>query len=161
LDTSRDGGVGSQVYEPKSIDSRPYVSANGWLLIPRLQPPSFPILDPSPRSLSSTRHKMKSATVFCFAIASLTHAYPDISQHIKSRDSKAGSSWGGLLPLTTPKFDAEAQRVETTGEHAWKAPGKNDQRGPCPGLNALANHGYLPHNGIGTIDQFIDSVMKG
>jgi hypothetical protein len=28
-------------------------------------------------------------------------------------------------------------------------------------LNALANHGYLPHNGIGTIDQFIDSVTKG
>lgn len=22
-------------------------------------------------------------------------------------------------------------------------------RGPCPGLNTLANHGYLPHNGKG------------
>jgi hypothetical protein len=28
-------------------------------------------------------------------------------------------------------------------------------------LNALANHGYLPHNGIGTLDQFIDATMKG
>lgn len=22
------------------------------------------------------------------------------------------------------------------------------RRGPCPGLNALANHGYLPRNGV-------------
>ena len=104
---------------------------------------------------------MKSAIISCLAIAGSTHAYPDISQHLNQRESEVGSSWGGLFPLTTPKFDAEAQRVSTTGKHAWKAPGKNDQRGPCPGLNALANHGYLPHNGIGTIDQFIDSVMKG
>ena len=25
--------------------------------------------------------------------------------------------------------------------HPFKAPGKTDQRGPCPGLNTLANHG--------------------
>ncbi|KAI0379379.1 Cloroperoxidase [Hypomontagnella monticulosa] len=29
----------------------------------------------------------------------------------------------------------------------WKAPGPNDFRGPCPMLNTLANHGFLPHNG--------------
>jgi hypothetical protein len=104
---------------------------------------------------------MRFTTILCLTVAGLTHAYPDISQHLKPRDSKAASSWGGLLPLTTPKFDAEAQRISTTGEHVWKAPGKDDQRGPCPGLNALANHGYLPHNGIATVDQFIDSVMKG
>ena len=104
---------------------------------------------------------MKSAILFCLTVASSTHAYPDISQHLNQRDSGIGFAWGGLFPLTAPKFDADAQRVSTTGEHTWKAPGKNDQRGPCPGLNALANHGYLPHNGIGTIDQFIDSVMKG
>lgn len=161
MDDARDGSVGCRVSVPKLIDNRPHVSVNGWLVIPRVQPPSFPTLALSPRSLLSSRHKMKSAIIFCLAIAGLTHAYPDISQHLNQRDSEVGSSWGGLLPLTTPKFDAEAQRVSTTGEHAWKAPGKNDQRGPCPGLNALANHGYLPHNGIGTIDQFVDSVMKG
>lgn len=25
----------------------------------------------------------------------------------------------------------------------YKAPGPGDSRSPCPGLNALANHGYL------------------
>ena len=38
-------------------------------------------------------------------------------------------------------FDPVAQHVDVSGVYAWKAPGKTDQRGPCPGLNALANHG--------------------
>ena len=42
----------------------------------------------------------------------------------------------------------ENQLIDVTGEHAWVAPGPNDLRGPCPGLNALANHGYFPHNGV-------------
>ncbi|KAI8964654.1 Cloroperoxidase [Daldinia sp. FL1419] len=29
----------------------------------------------------------------------------------------------------------------------WEAPGPNDVRGPCPMLNTLANHGFLPHDG--------------
>lgn len=37
-----------------------------------------------------------------------------------------------------------------TGDHAFIAPNftAGDQRGPCPGLNALANHGYIPRNGV-------------
>ncbi|KAM0811378.1 putative Aromatic peroxygenase [Seiridium cardinale] len=47
-------------------------------------------------------------------------------------------------------FNAQQQRINVSGEHAWKAPNfaAGDQRGPCPGLNALANHGYLPRNGV-------------
>ena len=51
----------------------------------------------------------------------------------------------GGLPFTT--FD-EDQLVDVTGQYAWQAPGPNDLRGPCPGLNALANHGYFPHVSI-------------
>ncbi|RIB25458.1 Chloroperoxidase [Gigaspora rosea] len=29
----------------------------------------------------------------------------------------------------------------------WQAPGPNDKRSPCPFLNTLANHGYLPRSG--------------
>ncbi|KAF5354382.1 hypothetical protein D9758_010734 [Tetrapyrgos nigripes] len=32
-------------------------------------------------------------------------------------------------------------------QHQWIAPGPNDLRGPCPGLNTLANHGFLPRDG--------------
>ena len=45
----------------------------------------------------------------------------------------------GALPLTPPPFNAASQRVSTTGSHAYVDPGPNDQRGECPGLNALAN----------------------
>ena len=37
-------------------------------------------------------------------------------------------------------FDPAAQHISTSGEHAFEAPSADDLRGPCPGLNALANH---------------------
>ncbi|KAI9375899.1 Chloroperoxidase [Aspergillus egyptiacus] len=44
----------------------------------------------------------------------------------------------------------------------WVAPGPGDSRGPCPGLNTLANHGYLPHDGKGiTLDILKDAMMEG
>ncbi|RUP45775.1 Chloroperoxidase [Jimgerdemannia flammicorona] len=35
-----------------------------------------------------------------------------------------------------------------TAQHPFVAPGPGDSRSPCPALNALANHGYLPHSGM-------------
>lgn len=58
---------------------------------------------------------------------------------------------GTSAPQTKPPFDASKQLVDVTGVHKWIAPGPDDQRGPCPGLNALANHGYLPRSGLATI----------
>ena len=60
-------------------------------------------------------------------------------------------------------FDPAAQLVSTTGSHAWVAPNfaAGDQRGPCPGLNALANHGYLPHDGVADITTQTDAVNIG
>ncbi|EME38257.1 hypothetical protein DOTSEDRAFT_75727 [Dothistroma septosporum NZE10] len=43
--------------------------------------------------------------------------------------------------------------------HEWAAPGPNDNRGPCPGLNAFANHGFLPRDGYATISQFVNITM--
>ncbi|KAI0101413.1 Cloroperoxidase [Hypoxylon sp. NC0597] len=37
--------------------------------------------------------------------------------------------------------------VKAQDDHPWKAPGPSDFRGPCPMLNTLANHGFLPHDG--------------
>jgi len=60
-----------------------------------------------------------------------------------------------------PGFNAAEQYVSNQGEHAFVAPNLNvDARGPCPGLNAMANHGYLPHNGVANIQQFIDGTYK-
>ena len=75
-----------------------------------------------------------------------------VAEHIQKRDvpktneqhEKRQSGPGGL-PFTTFNED---QLIDVTGDHAWVAPGPNDIRGPCPGLNALANHGYFPHSGV-------------
>ncbi|OTA57433.1 Cloroperoxidase [Hypoxylon sp. EC38] len=41
----------------------------------------------------------------------------------------------------------------------WQAPGPNDVRAPCPMLNTLANHGFLPHDGKGiTVNKTIDAL---
>lgn len=60
-----------------------------------------------------------------------------------------------------PGFNAAAQRISTTGANAFVPPGAGDIRGPCPGLNALANHNYIPHNGVTTFTQAIDGTTKG
>ena len=78
---------------------------------------------------------------------------PDfLKQHLKERDTPEAEeqhekrqSGPGNIPFTT--FN-ENQLVDVTGQYAWKAPGPNDIRGPCPGLNALANHGYFAHIGV-------------
>ncbi|KAJ4384921.1 hypothetical protein N0V86_000525 [Didymella sp. IMI 355093] len=57
-------------------------------------------------------------------------------------------------------FDADAQHVSTTGDYAYMAPGPNDLRGPCPGLNVMANHGYLPRNGVASVAQLTTASNK-
>ncbi|KAF7179936.1 hypothetical protein CNMCM7691_008988 [Aspergillus felis] len=46
--------------------------------------------------------------------------------------------------------DSMSKPIDVTGLHAFQPPDfKNgDQRGPCPALNALANHGYIPRSGV-------------
>ncbi|KAH8898238.1 Cloroperoxidase [Thozetella sp. PMI_491] len=47
------------------------------------------------------------------------------------------------------------------GGHEWKPPGPGSVRGPCPMLNTLANHGYLPRNGKNlTQDVTLDGLAE-
>lgn len=44
----------------------------------------------------------------------------------------------------------------------WTPPGPDDLRSPCPGLNSLANHGFIPHDGKGlTIPILIKGLKDG
>lgn len=58
-------------------------------------------------------------------------------------------------------FDPAAQLIDVSGAHAFVPPSSTDLRGPCPGLNALANHNYLPHDGWASITQFVEQTNKG
>jgi len=53
---------------------------------------------------------------------------------------------------------ADVQTRQAWEAQPWTAPGPSDARGPCPGLNTLANHGYLPSNGRGIS---LDILAKG
>ena len=100
------------------------------------------------------------AQVSCFphlAMDSMTDALRDEALAKRQASPPQGA---GALPLLPPPFDAKAQKIDVSGSHKFVAPGPGDARGQCPGLNALANHGYLPHNGVATIQQFIDATTS-
>jgi len=44
--------------------------------------------------------------------------------------------------------------------HEFRAPGEYDIRGPCPGLNAAANHGFLARDGIVTFNELVDAQQN-
>jgi hypothetical protein len=48
-----------------------------------------------------------------------------------------------------------------TNEHEWRHPGASEHRSPCPALNALANGGYMPRDGVTTKDEIVDAVSRG
>ena len=100
---------------------------------------------------------MRLTTAFALTLLGLTNAYPNILAHLENSDKRdTAPAAEGLVP-----FDAASQLVNVRGKHAFRPPGRGDQRGPCPGLNALANHNYLPHDGVATIEQFIESTSQG
>jgi hypothetical protein len=44
--------------------------------------------------------------------------------------------------------------------HQFIAPGPNDIRGPCPGLNVAANYGFLARDGIVTFNELVDAQQN-
>ncbi|QDS68800.1 hypothetical protein FKW77_006000 [Venturia effusa] len=67
-------------------------------------------------------------------------AFPAIMEEALEKGRKAGKDAKRALGVN-PGFDAASQLIDVHGSHAWQAPCTKDLRGPCPGLNALANHG--------------------
>ncbi|KAJ7736471.1 Chloroperoxidase [Mycena metata] len=53
-----------------------------------------------------------------------------------------------LTPLWSTR---RPTHTSTTGAHKFVPAATSGLRGPCPGLNALANHNYIPHNGFVSI----------
>ncbi|KAF9448598.1 aromatic peroxygenase precursor [Macrolepiota fuliginosa MF-IS2] len=98
---------------------------------------------------------------------------------ILASTASAFPAYGSLAGLTREELDAALPSLEFKlpaptpgalnytgiklihdGAHPWVAPGPDDMRGPCPGLNTLANHGYIPHNGIVSPAQIIAGIQE-
>ncbi|KAH6905634.1 Chloroperoxidase [Coprinopsis sp. MPI-PUGE-AT-0042] len=67
---------------------------------------------------------------------------------------------GFLKPPPGP-LKNNGTRLVADPAHPFIKPGPLDIRGPCPGLNTLANHGYLPRSGIASPQQIVEAVMEG
>ncbi|KAJ3533548.1 heme-thiolate peroxidase [Fusarium decemcellulare] len=59
-------------------------------------------------------------------------------------------------------FNPKEQLIDVHGDHEFQPPNweAGDVRGLCPGLNTLANHNYLPRNGVATWLQYVEAVGK-
>ena len=57
-------------------------------------------------------------------------------------------------------FDPLRQLISVSGSNRFIPPGPNDLRGPCPGLNALANHGYIKRSGVVGLVEVVDASIK-
>ncbi|KAL0573901.1 hypothetical protein V5O48_008049 [Marasmius crinis-equi] len=59
-----------------------------------------------------------------------------------------------VLAQSQPDIDLSA--------YPYMPPGPNDSRSPCPGLNTLANHGFLPRDGRNlTVPMMVEAGLKG
>ncbi|KAJ5095070.1 hypothetical protein N7532_007361 [Penicillium argentinense] len=59
-------------------------------------------------------------------------------------------------------FSLMNKPVDVYGEHEFQPPSfeNGDQRGPCPGLNALANHAYIPRSGVVSFGNVITAINE-
>ncbi|KXN91485.1 Aromatic peroxygenase [Leucoagaricus sp. SymC.cos] len=60
-----------------------------------------------------------------------------------------------------PRMEFNGTKLVNDAAHPYQPPREDDMRGPCPGLNTLASHGYLPRDGIATPAQIITAVQEG
>jgi len=67
-------------------------------------------------------------------VLSTVHAFPAFGDTVSFKSTKRS-----VFGNTAKRDDLPVGQ--------WAAPGPGDVRSPCPGLNTLANHGYLPRNG--------------
>ncbi|KZW03092.1 Cloroperoxidase [Exidia glandulosa HHB12029] len=110
----------------------------------------------------------------------LSHIYIVLALQLGSVLGVALRPYDSLAGLTRQEVDAFARSVKVVGgqpappviadtssklvndkEHPWLPLAPGQQRGPCPGLNTLASHGYLPRSGVATPAQIVTALTYG
>jgi hypothetical protein len=90
-------------------------------------------------------------------------AFLSVAQEVAIQLSRSSNIASRSNQKRTVSFDPVSQLVDVTGQHAFTPSNcdTEDQRGPCPGLNTLANHNYLPHNGVAAWTDIMDQTVAG
>ncbi|KAH9881315.1 hypothetical protein IAQ61_000038 [Plenodomus lingam] len=69
--------------------------------------------------------------------------------YVGAKNGRPGTGKGGI------KVPADGDTA-----HRFVPPGPKDIRGPCPGLNAAANHNFLAHDGVVTFTELVDAQQN-
>ncbi|KAF9697684.1 hypothetical protein EKO04_004092 [Ascochyta lentis] len=85
---------------------------------------------------------------------------PQITNLVGNLVGSLGDTVGGLLNSVGNALVVGSNKRPEPG-YTFQAPGPGDSRGPCPGLNLLANYGYLPRNGFVNFGQVLDATSRG
>ena len=97
------------------------------------------------------------------ALTTTVASFPNLTHD--DNDSRTLKAYGRAQAVLREKqlhdtFNATEQRVSTIGRHQFIAPSSTDIRGPCPFLNAAANHGYIDHSGYTTAWEVISVAVN-
>jgi len=68
----------------------------------------------------------------------------EFTKLLEARQTGADSATAIFEPLNTFNAATQFVNVSAGSGHEYVAPSSTDLRGPCPGLNAMANHLFLP-----------------
>lgn len=79
--------------------------------------------------------------------------------------SRLADKVGNVFQETHDKrllFDPLTEPIDVSGDHEFIPPdySRGAQRGPCPGLNALANHGYINRKGVTSLTEVAGAINK-
>ncbi|KAJ2935533.1 heme-thiolate peroxidase, partial [Candolleomyces eurysporus] len=100
--------------------------------------------------------------LFTFGTLSTSLAFPnnvDLPNDTGGRTGGAPRAIKPPPPPGPPKFTGT--KLVNDRAHPWKPLRAGDKRGPCPGMNTLASHGYISRDGVATPAQIVTSVQEG
>ncbi|KAI5365032.1 Putative chloroperoxidase [Septoria linicola] len=110
---------------------------------------------------------MKVSTLL--ALPALAAAYPGVDKETAASELEKRQSLNqvtnlvndvsGIVGSVASSINPDNLRPEKG--FVFKEPGPGDARGPCPGLNLLANYGYLPRNGYVNMGQVVEATSRG
>jgi len=87
-------------------------------------------------------------------------AEPQLLNPVGNLLGALGDTVSGLLNSVGEAIVVKSNLRPEPG-YEFKAPGPGDSRGPCPGLNLLANYGYLPRDGYVNQGQVLEATARG
>ncbi|TGO85194.1 hypothetical protein BPOR_0421g00020 [Botrytis porri] len=113
--------------------------------------------------------KFSSSILYFPLLCTNALAFPTLNASPKSFERASGNSWYENLKRQVENHPEVKKRllvdslttpIDVTGDHVFVPPDfeNGDQRGPCPGLNMLANHNYIPHNGVASMVEIVAGV---